>query len=456
MRKYEEYKDSGIDWLESIPSHWTINQIKRSLKLLTDYDANGSFSDIGKNVTRVSDDTKYAWFVRTTDLEKFYNNINLDNFIWIDEKSYNYLKKSKLYSGDLLLAKRGDIGKIYLMPKVDVPTSLAPNLYLARLNNKHITSHYAYYFLITDFGQKQLNLRNKSTTLGALYKDDFKSLEFPFPPLKEQQTIANYLDAKTQAIDKKVTLLEQKIETYKKLKNTIIAKAVTQGISNQELSINDLGFKTSANWTKYRLKDLGKLFSGLSGKSGDDFNQEDNPNNRGFIPFTNIANNTYLKKDHLGTVVINPGEKQNKVRKGDLFFLMSSEGYGDIGKTAVLADDIDEAYLNSFCKGYRVNQNKCNPYFLNYLLLSNIYRQRLIVEGKGFTRINLKMEKVTDFEIFLPPTLSEQQEIANYIDHKTATIDAIVDNIGKQIETLKQLRKTLINDVVTGKIKVIE
>lgn len=64
------------------------------------------------------------------------------------------------------------------------------------------------------------------------------------------------------------------------------------------------------------------------------------------------------------------------------------------------------------------------------------------------------MEKVTDFEIFLPPTLSEQQEIATYIDYKTTTIDAIVSNIGKQIETLKQLRKTLINNVVTGKKKL--
>src|SRR5690606_5557256 len=135
---------------------------------------------------------------------------------------------------------------------------------------------------------------------------------------------------------------------------------------------------------------------------------------------------------YLGTVVINPGEKQNKVRKGDLFFLMSSEGYGDIGKTAVLADDIEEAYLNSFCKGYRVNQNKCNPYFLNYLLLSSIYRQRLLVEGKGFTRINLKMEKVTDFEIFIPSKISEQEEVAKYLDQKTAIIDAIVSNIGKQ------------------------
>ena len=87
---------------------------------------------------------------------------------------------------------------------------------------------------------------------------------------------------------------------------------------------------------------------------------------------------------------------------------MSSEGYEDIGKTAVLADKIEEVYLNSFWKGYRVNPNKCNPYFLNYLFLSNIYRQKLIVEGKGFTRINLKMEKVTDFEVYTTKSLDEQ------------------------------------------------
>lgn len=123
---------------------------------------------------------------------------------------------------------------------------------------------------------------------------------------------------------------------------------------------------------------------------------------------------------------------------------------------AVLADEIEEAYLNSFCKGYRVNQIRCDPYFLNYLLLSNIYRQRLIVEGKGFTRINLKMEKVTDFEVYVPKSLEEQQAIASYLDTKTNTIDKIVTNIQAQISTLKALRKTLINDVVTGKIKVCD
>lgn len=209
------------------------------------------------------------------------------------------------------------------------------------------------------------------------------------------------------------------------------------------------------HWIAVRLKDIGSLYSDLSGKSGDDFNQENNPNNKGFIPFTNIANNTYLDKEHLGTVVISEKENQNQVRKNDLFFLMSSENFEDIGKTALLSDEVKETYLNSFCKGFRISYKNADSYFINYLLFGKSYRHILSIEGKGFTRINLKMEKVNDFCILIPPSKSEQTAIATYLDTKTQTIDNITNNLKKQIETLKELRKTLINDVVTGKIKVI-
>ena len=451
MRKYEEYKNVELRYFESIPVNWKLGRLCDVLSSKNYSFTGGPFgSDLKSN--DYTDDGIRIIQLQNIGVGKFLN----DYKIYTSEEKANVLLACNIYPGDIIISKMADpVARATIIPDYHSRYLMASDG-IRLVNNNFNDSRFLVYAINSIHFNFYASINSVGSTRQRIGLNVLKKLNIILPTLQEQQAIANYLDAKTQAIDKKVSLLEQKIETYKKLKNTIIAKAVTQGISNQELSINDLGFKTPANWTKYRLKDLGKLFSGLSGKSGDDFNQEDNPNNRGFIPFTNIANNTYLKKDHLGTVVINPGEKQNKVRKGDLFFLMSSEGYGDIGKTAVLADDIDEAYLNSFCKGYRVNQNKCNPYFLNYLLLSNIYRQRLIVEGKGFTRINLKMEKVTDFEIFLPPTLSEQEEIANYLDHKTTTIDAIVSNIGKQIDTLKQLRKTFINDVVTGKIKVIE
>ena len=148
-------------------------------------------------------------------------------------------------------------------------------------------------------------------------------------------------------------------------------------------------------------------------------------------------------------------EKQNSVKKNDLFFLMSSEGYEDIGKAALLVDEVKDTYLNSFCKGYRITKKSVIPRYLNYLLIASAFRDKFIVEGKGFTRINLKMEKVNNFD-FIMPLVEEQKEIADYLDNKTTTIEAIVSNITKQIEGLKELRKTLINDVVTGKLKVTE
>jgi type I restriction enzyme S subunit len=89
-------------------------------------------------------------------------------------------------------------------------------------------------------------------------------------------------------------------------------------------------------------------------------------------------------------------------------------------------------------------------------LLSDYYRQILIIEGKGFTRINLKMEKINDFEVYLPLDLDIQFEIVTYLDQKTQTIDKIIANIQKQKTVLKEFRKTLINEVVTGKKRVYE
>jgi type I restriction enzyme S subunit len=204
------------------------------------------------------------------------------------------------------------------------------------------------------------------------------------------------------------------------------------------------------------MKDIGFLFSGLSGKAGDDFNQDENENNRDFIPFTNIFNNDTINPNIMGTVVIFENEKQNKVKKNDLFFLMSSEDYDGLGKSSLLTVDIKDTYLNSFCKGFRIRKKHVFPAFLNYQLQSDSFRKVMQIEGKGFTRLNLKSEKVTDFNVFIPNSTDEQKNIVDYLDEKTTQIDTILTNIGEQINKLTQLRKTLINDVVTGKIKVTE
>lgn len=244
--------------------------------------------------------------------------------------------------------------------------------------------------------------------------------------------------------------------TYETLINPILSIPT---VENNELIECDIALipKIPMDWIKGRMKDIGSLFSGLSGKSGSDFNQDNNPHNKGFIPFTNIAANTYILKDDLGTVIVKPGESQNKVKIYDIFFLMSSEGYEDIGKSALLSDNIsDDVYLNSFCKGFRLKSKNIDAKYLNYLLLSHDFREKIILEGKGFTRINLKMNKINDLEIYYPPTNDKQTSISTFIDDNIQAIDDCLKNIEHQVEQLNLLKRTLVNDAVNGKIKIVE
>jgi len=445
MMKYENYKPSGIEWLGEIPEHWEVNNLKRLCSLIKD-GTHGSFRrvDFGFPLLSVRNIVNSCFVLLEDD-----SHISKEDYVTITNSF-------KIRENDIQLAIVGaTMGKVAKVPKLE-PFATQRSLSTIRTNNKLLITDYLFYFIQSSKFQSFLWANTSYSAQPGIYLGTIQNIGIPLPTISEQTAIAQYLDYKTQTIDQKIDILTRKISLYKNLRKGIINNAVCRGIDkNIKLKDSDLDFQVPENWNIYRLKDLGYLYSGLSGKSGDDFNQDENPNNKGFIPFTNIANNTYLKKDHLGTVNISDNENQNKVKKGDIFFLMSSEGYEDIGKTALLADDLEETYLNSFCKGYRINNKNGNSTFLNYLLLSDNYRKLLIVEGKGFTRINLKMEKVTDFTVYLPPTKEEQIKIAEYLDQKTQKIDCILYNIQKQIATLKELRKSLINDVVTGKIKVI-
>lgn len=433
MVKYDSYKDSGIDWLGDIPNNWDIRRVK----------------DIFKQISESSNELPENAYVPLENIEQFTGKL-------VRKVSNDNGETTNLFNtGDLLINKlRPYLGKVFLP---DFNGGVSGEVVVLRMyNNANNSKYFFYRFLSTKFIFK-INSITDGVKMPRANPVKILNLEIAIPLINEQTQIANYLDTKTQAFDKKINLLTQKANYYKEYRKSTINETVCKGLDkNVKLKETELGFKVNSNYNSFRIKDLGKLYSGLSGKAGEDFNQDNNSNNKGFIPFTNIANNTYLKKDHLGTVVVYENESQNKVQKGDIFFLMSSEGYEDIGKSAILDDELEETYLNSFCKGYRVTNRKANPYFLNYLLLADNYKKLITVEGKGFTRINLKMEKINDFIVYLPPTIEEQNNIVKRIDSKTQTIDKIITNINTQILTLKELRKTLINDVVTGKIKVVD
>ena len=202
------------------------------------------------------------------------------------------------------------------------------------------------------------------------------------------------------------------------------------------------------HWEVKRLKNIGNLFSGLSGKSGADFSPEAKSNTKPFINFTNVANNKYIVSDNFGYVAISEDEKQNLVKKGDLLFLMSSENQEEVGKSSLLNDDFGELYLNSFCKGFRISSMEIYPNFLNYLLNSSTLSKLVSLEGRGFTRINLRMEGIENLPVFYP-RYEEQTAIANYLDHKTTQIDSLISKKQQFITLLKEERIAVINQAVT-------
>lgn len=220
-----EMKDSGVEWIGMIPKHWKISSIKHLINLLTDYDANGSFADIAQNCN-INNGTPYAWMVRTTDLvNRRYGIVNGNNYC--DKKTYDYLSKSSLSINDIIIAKRGDIGKVFLIPDINVPMTLAPNTYLLKTIKAKINNNFLYYALSSKYGKDAMTIFNKSTTLGALYKDDVKALPIACPPLTEQIVIAAHLDKEMQRFDSAITNCQRQITLLQERKQIIINEVVT-------------------------------------------------------------------------------------------------------------------------------------------------------------------------------------------------------------------------------------
>lgn len=318
-------------------------------------------------------------------------------------------------------------------------------------NTKLVSPQYLLYFM-TDY---KTNLIKESFggTQPNVSQAIIANTIIKVPSLEVQNHIVSYLEEKNSAIDKRISTLEKKQDAYKRLKKSIINEAVTRGL-NPKVALKDSGIEwigmIPEHWNTCRMKDISYMYSGLTGKAGEDFRCEDESKTKPFVPFTNILNNSKVDPQQLNYVVIEENEEQNKVKKGDLLFLMSSEDYESIAKSAVVMDDLGETYLNSFCRGVRLTNNQVCPSFLNYELCASKNRDALRFEARGFTRINIKIDRIACHLAVIPP-LDEQKAIANYLDDKCAKIDAAIINVSKQIDALKRLKRALINEVVTGK-----
>ena len=216
-----------------IPENWKEDKLRYGLEFLTDYEANGSFEKLRINV-KVDEGEKYAWYVRGTDLENNRYGIVSGNR-YCNKKTYDWLKKTRLHGGELLITKRGEIGKVYFMPETKIRTTLGPNLYLILLNEKLIPK-FAYYWFKSVLGNKEITRINDSSVQGAVYKEPIKNCLVLYPPSPEQRKIVAILSNLDDYINKNKEIVGMmrknatKIEKNKdleSLKKGLMEKLVT-------------------------------------------------------------------------------------------------------------------------------------------------------------------------------------------------------------------------------------
>jgi type I restriction enzyme, S subunit len=195
-------------------------------------------------------------------------------------------------------------------------------------------------------------------------------------------------------------------------------------------------------WLEVRLADFGTAYSGLSGKSKEDFGS-----GKPYIPYLNIFTNAVIADDNFDLVRINKAEAQTRVKKGDLLFTISSETAEEVAMCSVYLGNEKELYLNSFCFGFRLNKtDQLDPIFLAQFFRSEFGRRIIFKLAQGATRYNISKTRLLE-ETFAVPSLDHQRQIAKM----SIAIDTLITSTERLIIQKQTRLKWLLNQLLTGR-----
>jgi len=243
--------------------------------------------------------------------------------------------------------------------------------------------------------------------------------------LDEQIKIGNFFNQ----LDKTIKFKQQLLHDHKQLKKAMLQKMFPQK-GETKPRVRFAGFFDE--WQYCRLGEIGQTYTGLSGKTKEDFGHGEAE----FITYVNIFNNQIARIN--GTEKVEIDYKQHEVRYGDIFFTTSSETPEEVGMSSIWFGDKKNVYLNSFCFGYRPNK-KMDLYYLAFMLRSTNIRKKFMFLAQGISRYNIS--KIKTMEIKIPiPQLEEQQKIGDFFKQ----LDETIELHQTSLETYQELKKTLL------------
>jgi type I restriction enzyme S subunit len=267
----------------------------------------------------------------------------------------------------------------------------------------------------------------------GISKTNITKVKLPLPPSKEQEEIADLLQLMDTSINKNYQLIEKKIS-----KKSGLMQKLVSGETRLK------GFETS-KWFEHHLGSLGETYTGLTGKTKEDFGK-----GKPYIPYLNIFFNYSIDTSNLDHVKINESDKQNRVKYGDILFTVSSETQNEVGMASVLLENIDELYLNSFCFGFRLHDFEIlTPEFSSYFFRANLFRKEVYKLSQGATRYNLSKTQLMKLKIVLP-SIEEQKAIAQVLQ----AADTEIKLLKAKADKLREKKKGLMQQLLTGKVRL--
>ncbi len=303
----------------------------------------------------------------------------------------------------------------------------------ARPKNNMLNPQYCKYCFSTPEIRSAIILGCTYTTRALTNGKQLSAISIPVPPLEEQKRIAEALSD----VDSMISSLEKLIAKK---------KAVKQGAMQELLTGKKRLTGFTGSWEDYIIGKMGEFYSGLSGKSKKDFDC----GAAYYITFLNVLSNVKIDTSILASVDVRENESQNSVRKGDLFFNTSSETPEEVGMCAVLDEELENTYLNSFCFGFRLFDDTHNPLFLSYYLNSALGRKIMSVLAQGATRYNLSKNNFAETIIKLPAK-EEQTAIASILSDMDNEIEALEQKLAKT----RQIKQGMMQQLLTGKIRLV-
>lgn len=419
MKKHDSYKDSGIEWIGEIPSHWQIKRVKHTTYVKGRIGWQGMRSD---EFLQSSD----SYVVTGTDFEK--GRVKWETCYQVPMERYEEDPFIQLRNGDLLITKDGTIGKIAVVKDIPKIATLNSGVFLTRPIDDSYVPEFMYWILYSDVFKTFYDYNKSGSTIQHLYQNVFNEFKFPLPSINEQTTIANYLDQKTRQIDNLIAKKEALIQLLEEERDAIINQAVTKGLDPavplKESGIEWLG-EIPEHWEMKRMRFLCEITTG--GK--DTENREDN----GLYPF-------YVRSQTI--------ERISSYSFDGEAILTAGDGVGVCKVWHYVNGRFDFHQRVYMMSNFQFVLGK----YLFYYLKENFGKEVMKLSAKS-TVDSLRRPM---FQNFMIPfgTLQEQEQIILKIEKEEIRIQNIIDKTQEEIQLLIEYKVALISEVVTGKVDV--